>query len=476
MVKSLVYVLLVCIFAFTTSGCSLFGSSNDEEPAEVAENTGLEDGSEVGNLEEVVEGEGDDFPDEDSFSESTNEFVEETVGDSTGDEFASDEFGSDEYADDSFSDEEDSVSAEMQFENDQLDSIAEEIPEDTLVGNEEPDVFTDEYAEEAPVESISEEYYEDSAPIQDYAPVQKTYVSVKKMKPQAFRRANANVNRLYVVRSGDTMSSIAQKIFSSDRSRDLYSWNGHFVGKTLKVGDKVYYSSPRNPSDSRMKTFYEDGGLRPQYYNASAGENIRTIAKKLLGHERSWMEIYATNEDVDSKGRLPSNFNLRYWNGNNVPAPAPTMAKVEEVSEPEIPEEDFDAEEEEISELEEGDPNIEELAEPEEDFSEEIAENDEPEVKPPPVSRGTVSPPPTRPPAPKTIAKIPPPPPVKKMNSSFNKIKKQLRAKTGVVSTTGKRGKTLGLFIAVAVIGILLLLFSLRRGRSKRVNFTHTQV
>ena len=121
-------------------------------------------------------------------------------------------------------------------------------------------------------------------------------VSVKKMKPAAYRRAGGNVNRLYVVRPGDNMDSIAEKLYgSSSESEKLYSYNSHHRGRTLDVGDKIYYESPNNSNDPTMMTYYEDNNMTPSYYTSQEGENIRKIAKNLLSHDRSWMELYATN-------------------------------------------------------------------------------------------------------------------------------------------------------------------------------------
>jgi hypothetical protein len=65
--------------------------------------------------------------------------------------------------------------------------------------------------------------------------------------------------------------------------------------------------------------------MSPSYYTSQEGDNIRKVSKQLLGHERSWMEIYATNESVASKGRLPAGLRLRYWQ-EGAAAAAPVMA------------------------------------------------------------------------------------------------------------------------------------------------------
>lgn len=151
----------------------------------------------------------------------------------------------------------------------------------------------------------------------------KAYVPVKKMADAAFERGGVKLNRLYVVREGDTLSSISQKIFGRDRTSDLIKWNSYFASREPKVGDKVYYPSQNNPDDNTMMTYYDDQGFPAQTYLASAGENIREISKNLLGHERSWMEIYATNPSVESKGELTEGTAIRYWpQGTSAPVQA----------------------------------------------------------------------------------------------------------------------------------------------------------
>ena len=113
----------------------------------------------------------------------------------------------------------------------------------------------------------------------------KNYISVKKMKPAAYKRAGDNINRLYVVRSGDNMDSIANKLYGSSSEADrLYSYNPSFSWKKHSVvGDKIYYESPNNKNDPTMMTYYEDNNVAPSYYTSQDGDNIRKISKKLLG-------------------------------------------------------------------------------------------------------------------------------------------------------------------------------------------------
>lgn len=311
------------------------------------------------------------------------------------------------------------------------------------------------------------------------------------------------MNRLYVVRPGDDIDSIAQKIYGdSSRSEDLYSYNPHFRGKSVKVGDKIYYESPVNPTDQRMITFYEDNNVTPQYYTSDEGDNIRKVSESLLGHERSWMEIWATNEDVQSKWTLPAGVRLRYWpEGASVPttvamnepvnnspvemdepAPAPMP---EPTTEPEpMPSDEPPA----PSDMAMNEPDMPDLNNDDMgmDESDEIAKLDDPQAfddgsgaedfDPPPVAGSTGTPPP-----PKPVAPPPPPPPAPK--ADFNK---PAPPKNVDINPPGSSDDPLAAFSddstimagigALLILAAVIVLIFIRRNRAKRVNFSQTQV
>ncbi len=156
------------------------------------------------------------------------------------------------------------------------------------------------------------------------------WVPVKKVKSAAFMAGDTNLNRVYLARPGDTRPALAEKIYGDkSRSKDLLKWNG-FLARGVKTGDKIYYASPTNPTDTNMLTYYEDVGVPAQNYVSRDGDNIREVSKTLLGHNDSWKEVWATNPDVESKGDISAGLNIRYWPDGSAPA-APVLAQHDEV-------------------------------------------------------------------------------------------------------------------------------------------------
>lgn len=161
--------------------------------------------------------------------------------------------------------------------------------------------------------------------------------ALKKIESAPFRRKAGGtlLNAVYIARDGDTFSSISEKIYGNkDKSKALKKDNPAF--KSVKAGHKIYYNSPQRPDDeSKLLTFYEDQGMAPEVYVAKEGDNIRKVAKELLGYKDAWKEVWATNL-VESKQELPAGTELKYWKGgptvpkvamdshkNDLPAPPP---------------------------------------------------------------------------------------------------------------------------------------------------------
>jgi hypothetical protein len=340
------------------TGCSSGDSASEDgesaiEDAGTAEELSEED---VDGESEFAEGD-EEFMDEgeDEFAEGDDEFAE---GDEGGDEFAE---GGEEAG------EEVAESEDEEFGDEFGEEGGETGGEEALAESEEG--FSDEGSEDvaaAPAEevvggeseiaegAIDDSMVEDSGMGDGTGAVEDTamadsgesdfsggavggFVPVKKIRSAPFTKAGSLLNTVYIARPGDTLSSISQKIYNEDRSSSLLAWN-NTLGRGVKVGDKVYYNSSRRPNDSnRMLTYYEDVGIEAQHYFSKPGDNIRVVSRQLLGsdgHERSWMEVWATNLEVESKDEIAGGIDLRYWPPGGAPSASPMMTDTSLPSEP----------------------------------------------------------------------------------------------------------------------------------------------
>jgi hypothetical protein len=255
-------------------------------------------------------------------------------------------------------------------------------------------------------ETASNDTFADSAPVEE-APVKRN-IPLKKVAEAPYQQAGILANAVYLSRPGDTIESISQKIYGSDRSSELYKVNPTFRGRKLAVGSKVYYNSPNRPDDNtKLLTYYEDIGLTPEIYVSKDGDNIRTVATSLLGDANSWKEIWATNPDVESKGELAGGMQLRYWTASEsapalASAPPAPEANINDMGNPPPP-----------SDMAMNDLNAP-AAPPAEPPPQQMAQNDQQQqddLAVPPPSEGTVEPPPPPPPPSAAVVEPPPPPP-----------------------------------------------------------------
>ena len=476
MKKKILFTILLFLSSIHWVGCSLFSSSAEKEKqAQMTEEMDASGASGFDGTEE-----------EPSNVEAD---IEKGIGSNVQDEYSDDEYP------DEFSG--NSLPANGMEEGTTGVDEGDGLPETAMGENQEKDIFRqdnqDSFVSEPmmtdPPQDMSDMAsnasslpgemgtpMESSSP-QELAPdsssmmARPSFVPVKKMKSSAYKRAGANINRLYVVRAGDNMKSIAMKIYGQDLSEQLYSYNSHFVGKSLKVGDKIYYRSPNNAEDPGMMTYYEENGIAPQHYEVpSGGENLKSLGKKLLGHQRSWMEIYATNENVQSKGNLPGGLRIRYWSdGVSAPAavadsPQPMDSApppMEEELVAEQPQQGVNQDMGDMAAQQAGDPPPEpseippppDMAQAEQGISEppqELAQND---TQPPPPSSGTME-------------SSPPPPPPEAETSPMQMDEKP---------PWWDDENLLYFFAGGLILLVVMILLVLRRNRSRKVSFGHNQ-
>jgi hypothetical protein len=134
------------------------------------------------------------------------------------------------------------------------------------------------------------------------------------------------INTVYIARPGEKLADISQKIYDADKTKELKAIkeNSYLKWRAPRGGDKIYYVSRGRPDDStRTLTYYEDLGMVPETYVAKKGDNLKKVAKELLGYDGAWKEIWTSNE-VESKVTLKEGETIRYWKtGGEVMAMAP---------------------------------------------------------------------------------------------------------------------------------------------------------
>lgn len=304
--------------AAEAGGDDEFGDFSDAgEVSAEGGDTGFDGGEEV-----VAEG-GDDSFGDDSFSDEG--FSDEPASSAPIDEFASEGDGLGE--DLGVADEVPSL---------EEDPFADSAPSDETLGlgdelaPSDANTSTDDLLGEAPVEDTTDYSMDDSTSYEDTTYTEApAYKPLNKMLTTPYRKNGSLVNAIYIARPGDMLESVATKIYGGPRVEELRATNGHLASRDLVTGDKVYYNSPQRPADdSAIRVYYEDIGLNPEIYVSQPGDNIRAVGKTLLGDDRSWKELYATNMEVETKDVLDEGTRLRYWTGDlgGVSAPANVAA------------------------------------------------------------------------------------------------------------------------------------------------------
>lgn len=198
--------------------------------------------------------------------------------------------------------------------------VIADIPAETVIESAPAEVVAESTPEIEPSNqaSYSDSSTSDTTANTDYAaPVAKAGNDVlKKMAlTTPYQTPNGWVNTVYMARPGETLADISQKIFAADKVKDLkkIAENSYLKWRSVKPGDKLYYVSPNRPDDSAKTLFYyEDMGMVPETYVAKKGDNLKKVAKEILGYKDAYVEMWASNP-LDSKGKLTEGETLKYW-------------------------------------------------------------------------------------------------------------------------------------------------------------------
>lgn len=118
--------------------------------------------------------------------------------------------------------------------------------------------------------------------------------------------------REYTIRSGDTLSQIAQReLGTKDRWRELVELNPGLDPKSLHVGTKIRLSgggaSPSKPAPSAAPKVASSKPSAPsprpasggRSYTVRSGDTLSRIAQRELGSSRRWRELVELNPGLD---------------------------------------------------------------------------------------------------------------------------------------------------------------------------------
>ena len=115
---------------------------------------------------------------------------------------------------------------------------------------------------------------------------------VPKIPSKAVKRAGVSLNRFYFLRKGDTPKSVSTLLYGeSNKALSLSKWNG----KGWEAGKIVFYSSPIDARDKKMRSFYQEKNVQPDEYTIQRSDWLSKISKKNLGSAKSWKEIAVVN-------------------------------------------------------------------------------------------------------------------------------------------------------------------------------------
>lgn len=176
----------------------------------------------------------------------------------------------------------------------------------------------------APAVPVEPAIAPETAPAVDVAtaPVVKPAPAIKKItETQPYQQTNGTwINTVYIARPKEKLAEISMKIFGADKSEELKNIdeNKYLKTRSVKSGDKIYYSSPLRPEDStKMLSYYEDIGSVPETYVAKKGDSLKKVSSKLLGFDTAWKEVWITN-NMTSKTSLKEGEMIRYWKVTDV--------------------------------------------------------------------------------------------------------------------------------------------------------------
>lgn len=306
MTKKLFLLITIAALSFQTASCT---SNKSQDESDVVENADVEKIDAENSLTEEIDS---------TAAAGEDPAMQEALGESTA---SADAPPADNVAEEPALDLPTDVASAPTLDESSLNDVPAESATDTATAD--APIADAPIVDDAPVIESS-----NSAPLIDNSgssSLSSTDYSVPAPKPaesllklattMPYQTPTGWVNTVYVARPGETIADISMKIFAADKVKDLkkIAENKYLKWRSAKAGDKIYYISPNRPDDStKTILYYEDMGMVPETYVAKKGDNLKKVAKEILGYDKGYIELWTANP-VESKDRLTAGETIRYW-------------------------------------------------------------------------------------------------------------------------------------------------------------------
>ncbi len=113
----------------------------------------------------------------------------------------------------------------------------------------------------------------------------------------------------YVVMRGDTLASIATKVYGDfEKWREISEFTGMADANRIYPGDIIYYQLTEQTM--AFASAYES--VQRSEVTVAAGDTLSTIASRVLGNSQDWKMIWRQNDNIDNPDKLVVGQTLYY--------------------------------------------------------------------------------------------------------------------------------------------------------------------
>lgn len=135
------------------------------------------------------------------------------------------------------------------------------------------------------------------------------------------------VKMAYYIRSGDTLATIAQKIYGNKvKWKELASQNNLIDADRIYAGDVIYYTV-----DQKSKEFADSYESAPRKsVTVASGDTLSSIAAKVYGSQSEWRTLWKENPQVRNPDLITSGMVLSFREFSGAATAARNEDEVEE--------------------------------------------------------------------------------------------------------------------------------------------------